>query len=90
VDGVVLGRRDGAEVVGIVALDAFHKRDAKPAGEERILSVSLLATSPPWIAKDIDVGRPDGKSVKSIVIAVQNRVVEFGPGFCRHDSPDLL
>ena len=34
VDRVVLGRRHGAEVVRIVALDALYERDAEAGGEK--------------------------------------------------------
>ena len=63
VDGVVLGGGDGAEVFGIVALDAFDEGCAEAGGEEGIFAVGFLAAAPARIAEDVDVGRPDGEAV---------------------------
>src|ERR1700759_4983350 len=88
VDGVMLGRGDGAEVFRIVALDALNKCGAEAGGEERIFAVGFLAASPAWIAKDVDVGRPDSEAVVAVVIVVRNRVVVFGASFSGDDFGD--
>ena len=81
VHGVVLGRGDGAEVVRIVALDAFNKGGAQARGEERVFAVGFLAAAPARIAKDVDVGRPDGQAVVAVVIAMADGVVVFRARF---------
>src|SRR4051812_13686571 len=60
--GIMLGRGDRLEVLGVVALKSGHEGKAETRGEIRIFAVSFLAASPARIAEDIDVGRPDGKS----------------------------
>src|SRR5580698_10025651 len=80
VDGVVLGRGDGFEVLRIIALDAFDESYAHARGEEGIFAVGLLAAAPARIAEDVDVGRPDGEAVVAVVIVVADGVVIFGAG----------
>ena len=58
VHGVVLGRRDGLEVLRIVALQAANEGRAEPTGEEGVLPVGFLAPAPARVAEDVDVGRP--------------------------------
>ena len=62
VHGVVLGRGDDAEVAGIVALHAADESDSHAAGEEGIFAVGFLAAAPAGIAKDVDIGRPEGEA----------------------------
>ena len=88
VDGVVLGRGDGAEVVRIVALDAFDEGGAEAGGEEGIFAVGFLAAAPARIAKDVDVGRPDGEAVVAVVIAVGDGVVVLRARFSGDDFAD--
>src|ERR1039458_9972758 len=80
VHGEVLRRGNHPEVVGIVSLQTLHEGDAQTAGEERVLSVSLLPASPARIAKDVDVRRPDGQSVVDRVNIVANGLVVLGAG----------
>ena len=81
VHGEVLAGGDGAQVVQVVALHAVNEGHAQPAGEERIFAVGLLAAAPAGIAKDVDVGRPEGEAVKDAVVAFALRLVVFGAGF---------
>src|SRR5579859_4389610 len=39
-------------------------------GEERIFAVGFLAAAPAWIAKDIDIGRPEIESLEEHVGAI--------------------
>src|ERR1700679_403724 len=90
VDGVMLGRGDGAVIFGIVALDAFDEGCAEAGGEERVFAVGLLAAAPAGIAEDVDVGRPDGQAVVAVVVVVREGVVVLGAGLRRDDCADLL
>src|SRR5579863_8186649 len=88
VDRVMLGRGDRTKVFRVVTLNAFDKGGAEPTSQERIFPVGFLAASPARIAKDVDVGRPDGESVVAIVIIVGDGVVVFGARFSRDDFAD--
>ena len=58
----MFGGGDHLEVMRIVALHALDERHRHAAGEERIFAVGLLAAAPARIAKDVDVGRPEGQA----------------------------
>ena len=88
VDGVVFGCGDGAEILGIVALNALNEGGAEAGGEEGIFAVGFLATAPAGIAKDVDVGRPDGEAVVAVVIVVGDGVVVLGARFSGDDFAD--
>ena len=88
VDGVVLGGGDGAEVFRVVALDALDEGGAEAGGEEGIFAVGFLAAAPAGIAKDVDVGRPDGEAVVAVVIVVGDGVVVLGASFSGDDFAD--
>ena len=45
VHGIMLGGGDGAEIFGIVALQAADKGGAQLGGEERILAIGFLAAA---------------------------------------------
>ena len=55
----VLGRGNHPEVARIISLQSGHISHRHPSRQEWIFAVGLLPASPPWIAKDIDVGRPE-------------------------------
>ena len=68
-------------MAGIVALHPRNERDAHPARQERVFPVGLLPASPPRIAKDIDVRRPEREAEKHLVLVQPNRLVILGAGF---------
>ena len=80
-NGIVFGSGDGFEVVGIVALKTGDEGDAETSGEEGILAVSFLAASPAGIAKDVDIGRPEGEAEEATSVVVELGIVIFGAGF---------
>src|SRR5262249_40142288 len=63
VDGVVLHRGDGLEVLRVVALKPPNELDGELARQKRILAVRLLAAPPTRVAKDVDVRRPERESL---------------------------
>ena len=69
------------EIVRIVSLHAGDEGDGHAAGEEGIFAVGLLAASPAGIAKDVDVGRPEGESEELLVLVVAHGFVVFGARF---------
>jgi len=81
VNGEVFGSGDGFEVARVVALEAGDEGYTEAAGEEGIFTVGFLAASPARIAKDVDVGRPEGEAVVAAGIVVGDGVVKFGAGF---------
>ena len=56
VHGEVLGGRDDAEVVRVVALHPAHEGHGEAAGEERVLAIRLHPAAPARVAQDVDVG----------------------------------
>ena len=81
VHGEVLRRGDDAEVVGVCALHAGDEGDGHATGEEGVFAVGLLAAAPAWVAKDVDVGRPEGEAEELLVLIVADGFVVFGAGF---------
>src|SRR5580698_1640965 len=86
VDGVVLRSGDGAVILGIVALQALDEGGAKRRGQIGVFAVGLLATSPAWIAKDINIWRPDGEPEINGVDVMADGFVVLGAGL---DGDDL-
>ena len=81
----VLARGHRAQVVHIAALNPGNKGHAKLAGEKRILAIGFLAAPPAWIAKDVDVGRPERQSIKNAMVALALRLVVLAAGLGRDD-----
>ena len=81
VDGVVFGRGDDAEIARVIALHAGDEGDSHAAGEEGIFAVGFLAAAPAGIAKDVDIGRPEGEAEELFMLIVTNGFVVFGAGF---------
>src|ERR1017187_1111120 len=90
---VVGWTRRASEVLRLNLLDvelryahASNKCHAHPAGEERIFSVGLLAAPPARIAKNVDVGRPKGKTEEHFMLVIPDGLVVLGTclgGDCR-------
>src|SRR6266567_8312677 len=68
-------------MIGIIALYTVNKGDTHAAGQERIFSVRLLTAAPTWVAKDIDVRRPEGESVEDAMVALALSLIEFRATF---------
>src|SRR5215212_5664182 len=77
----MLRRRNGLQIPGIIALHAFDKGNAEAGREKRILAIRFLAASPTRIAKNVDVGGPKSKTVKTFTLIVCDRVVILSPCF---------
>ena len=96
VHGEVLGT--GVEFVirafvglsGFGALQSVHDSRAHLGGKERVFAVSFLAASPPWVAEDVDVGRPEGKPFVLPATVVTSGLVVFGAGFIAYGVEDLV
>ena len=79
--GIVLGGGDQLQIFGIVALHAGDKRHAHAAGEKRIFAIGLLAASPARVAKDVDVGGPEGESEEHLMVVFAHGLVVLGARF---------
>ena len=90
VDREVFGGRDDLEIVRILALQSFDERHGHAAGEERIFAIGLLAAAPARIAKDVDVGRPEGEAEVAGVVVVANGLVVFRARFGGDDVGDAV
>src|SRR5688572_24994956 len=87
---VVLGSGNDFQILRIVTLQSVDECHTETAGEVRIFSVSLLATSPAWIAKDIDVWRPERQTVKPIVVTTSLCFVILGAPLVRDHRGDAI
>src|SRR5690348_4657271 len=76
---VVLGSGNNFQILRIVTLESFNKCHTETAGEVWIFSVSLLTSSPAWVAKDIDVWLPKRKTVKPVVVTMSLCFVVLRP-----------
>src|SRR5256886_5990189 len=90
VNSVVFRRRDDFQILGIVALQSLDEFDSEPAREVRIFAVGFLAAAPARVAKDIDVWRPEGETIKPAPIAVPLGLVILGAGLVRDDSRNAV
>src|SRR6202046_3495040 len=90
VHGGVLWGGGRAGILWIIALNAFYEGGAEAGGKVGVFAVGFLTAAPAGIAKDVDVGRPDGEAVVAVVIVVGKRVVVFGAGLRGDDCADLL
>src|SRR5947207_3498769 len=88
--GVVFGRRHDFQILGIVALQSLDEFDSEPAREVRIFAVGFLAAAPARVAKDIDVWRPEGETIKAAPIPVPLRLVILRARLFRDDSRDAV
>src|SRR5690349_18271888 len=90
VDGEMFDGGNGFRMRGIRPLQALDERGRKRAGEIRILAVCFLPSPPARIAKDIDIGRPDGQSLISAMVFVDADGVVFGARLGGNNVTDLL
>ena len=60
--GKMFGTGRHFQVIGVVSLQAFYHCDAHFGCQVRILAVSLMSSSPAWVAEDVDVGCPECQS----------------------------
>ena len=85
VHGEVLDGRNGLQVAGIVALEPPDERHGQTAREVRVLTVGLLPASPSRVAEQVDVRRPDGETLISLVLAPAQIVVMLGAELVGND-----
>jgi hypothetical protein len=76
-------------MVRIIALNAADKTHGELTSQVGIFAVSLLSPSPAWIAKNIDVRRPDGQALIANVIVTRTYRIEFGSSLDRNRGADL-
>jgi hypothetical protein len=81
VHGKVLAGSHGAQMLQVLALHSVDKGYAQSGGQEWVFAVGFLAAAPAGIAKDVDVGRPEGQSIEDAVVALALRLVVLGAGF---------
>ena len=74
VDGEVLRRGDGLQMLRIASLHTAHVSAAEFAGQKRAFAVGLLPPAPARVAEDVDVRRPVGQPFVGAEISVTDRV----------------
>src|SRR5579864_754751 len=82
--------RDDPEVFGIVPLQPGYKSHAHASSEKRIFAVSLLPPSPAWIAKDVDIRRPEVQALHNVPVACLHSLVMFSPSFSANNNRHLV
>src|SRR5215469_2076395 len=90
VHGIMFGSRDSAKIFRIVALQTSYKRNAHARGEIRIFTVRLLAPTPAWVAKDIDIWRPEIESFHDVSAPRPYRLLVLGARFRANDYRHLV
>src|SRR5260370_4065072 len=81
VNSKVFGCRDSFQIVRVVALQAGNESHADATGEVGIFAISFLTEYPAGIAKNIDIGRPEGEAEIASGVSVLDSIVVFGAGF---------
>ena len=84
VNGKMLGSSYQFQVFGVIALQAFDKRDCHSGSEVRIFTVSFHASAPTRIAKDINIGCPESQSLINSPFVPPRVIVVFSPCFVRN------
>ena len=81
VHGEVLGAGRGLHVaLFVLLLKRFDELRAELAGQIGILAIRLVAAAPARIAKDVDIGRPEGQALVDVAVAARGlRVVLCAP-----------
>ncbi len=79
--GIVLGRGNGLEIFVVVSLKSFYKRYAQCGCQIGILSIRFLSPAPPGVAKDVDVGCPEGQSIVLVLAPGAQGLMILGPCF---------
>ncbi len=59
----MLGAGSGFQVLRMVTLQAAYERRAHLTGQVRVFTLSLLAPTPTRVTKDINIGRPESKTL---------------------------
>ena len=86
----VLWSRNHLNIFWIVALQSGYKRDAHARRQEWVLAISFLPAAPAWIAKDIDIRRPEVEPFVNVVPSGADCLIVFGPGFNANDSSHVM
>jgi hypothetical protein len=73
-----------------LGVETGDEGDTETAGEEGVLAIGFLTTSPAGITKDVDVGGPEGEAVKPAGVAVELRVVIFAASFGGDDVSNAM
>ena len=81
VHGVVLGCSHGFQVLGVVALKPENELRRHAAGQVGVFAVSFHAASPARVAKEIDVGAPEGEALIDIALAAADELMMLGARF---------
>ncbi len=78
--GVMLGAGGGFHKLA-VTLKPLNKCRTHFGGQVRVLAVGLLSSSPAGVTENIDVGRPEGKTLIDAVVTLFFSCVVFCTGF---------
>src|SRR6185369_18044517 len=87
---VVLGSSTHFHVAPIVPLQPGDKSHPHARGEIRILTIGLLAAAPAWIAKNVDVGRPEIQTLVAAVLAAALGFTVLGTSLVADGSSSLV
>src|SRR6185369_5051039 len=82
---IVFRGGDNFKVAWIVTLQALHELNPKTPGKIRILAVSLLASCPARVAKDVEVWTPEGQALVASALVLAHKLVMLGARFGRDD-----
>ena len=86
----VLGACRSLQILLIVALDALNKAYAHAGSQIRILAKGFMTASPARVAENIDIGRPERKSLVNVRVVLLLLVIVLGASFCGNDIGHLL
>jgi len=86
----VFGARGGLEITRVVALQAPHHGHAQFTSEEGVFAKRLLATPPPRVTEDVDVGRPEGETLILAAPAGGHRGMMLGARLVGDGAGDAL
>src|SRR5205807_4314544 len=77
----MFGSGDDAIVFRVIALHPGDESGSHFGGQERVLAISLLATPPAGIPKNVNVRRPEVQPFHDVAVASTHRLVMLGACF---------
>ena len=73
-----------------VTLYALHEFHTESGGQIRVLTVSLMASSPAGVTENIHIGRPESQSFVNIPVSMFGILIVLCAAFCGYDIAHLF
>ena len=90
VHGKMFGGGNGLQVSRVIALQSTDELHAQAGCQVGVFSIGFLTTPPAWVAKDIDIGRPEGQPGVLVSQTAAEGLVMLGAPFIGNGLGDAV